>query len=210
MLAQHTSERTAHRQATWRNLVQGLRAGDHHSGRQFWDQYGPALQRLANKHVSPWLRRRVEPDDVVQSACRTFFRHLQGGEYELADGEDLMALLCAITMNKVLMKTRFHFAQRRDLRKEKAPAPAETGATGPAFDAVAPEPSPADATEFAEEFQQFLAGLNEEESRIVDLELQGCSQREIAEKLGRTDRWVRKVLERVRSRLRGALEECPT
>ena len=188
-------------QARWQRLIDGLRRGDAEAGREFWEQYGPVLQRLAHKHLATWLRRRVEPEDVVQSACRTFLRRLQAAEYQLGDDQGLLSLLCAITLNKVLMKARFHQAQRRDLRREAhGPAPAGEGGELP-FDVAAPDASPAEAAGFAEQFEQFLAALDDEERRLVDLKLQGRSNREVAEELHRTDRWVRKLCERMRARL---------
>ena len=68
-------------QADWQRLIEGLRQGDAHAGHAFWNHYGPMLQRLAHQRLAAWLQRRVDPSDVVQSACRTFLRHLQAGEY---------------------------------------------------------------------------------------------------------------------------------
>ena len=184
----------------WRRLIQGLQQGDAQIGREFWEQYGPILQRLADKHLAAWLRRRVDPDDVVQSACRTFFRHLQEGDYQLPDGQSLLYLLCAITLNKVLKQARFHQARKRDLRREAAPARDRDGSPA-AFEPVDPEPSPVEAAEFAEHIQRFLTSLDDEERRLVDLKLQGRSNQEIAELLHRTDRWVRKLFEGLRTRL---------
>jgi RNA polymerase sigma factor (sigma-70 family) len=185
-------------QEHWQRLIDGLRKGDAQAGREFWEQYGPVLQRLAHKRLATWLRRRVDTEDVVQSACRTFLRHLQAGEYQLADGQGLLALLSAITLNKVLMKARFHQAKRRDLRREEHSPPAD-GADAP-FDAAGADAPPDEAAAFAEQFQEFIAALDEEERRIVDLKLQGHSNTEIAATMHRTDRWVRKLCERMRNR----------
>ena len=191
--------------ADWQRLLHGLRQGDAQAGHEFWNRYGPTLKRLAHKHLAAWLQRRVDPDDVVQSACRTFLRHLQAGEYQLADEQGLLALLSAITLNKVLMKARFHRAKRRDvLREEHTPSAGETEAS---FDIAAPDASPDEAAAFAEQFQEFLSGLDSEERRIIDLRLQGQNNSEIATALHRTDRWVRKLVERMRARLGRDLEE---
>jgi RNA polymerase sigma-70 factor (ECF subfamily) len=193
-------------QADWQQLIQGLRQGDAQAGHEFWKRYGPALQRLAHRHLAAWLQRRVDAEDIVQSACRSFLGHLQAGEYELADEQGLLALLSAITLNKVLMKSRFHRAKRRDvLREEHARAADGSEAS---FDVAAPDASPDEAAAFAEQFQEFLSGLDGEERRIIDLRLQGQSNSAIAAALHRTDRWVRKLVERMRDRLGRELEEA--
>jgi RNA polymerase sigma factor (sigma-70 family) len=192
-------------QADWQRLIHGLRHGDAQAGFEFWQRYGPTLQRLAHKHLAVWLQRRLDPEDIVQSACRSFLRHLQGGEYQLADEQGLLALLSAITLNKVLIKSRFHRAKRRDvLREEHTPA---VGSRAESLEVAAPDASPDEAAAFAEHFQEFLSGLHDEERRIIDLRLQGQSNTEIAVTLHRTHRWVRKLVERMRDRWGRDLED---
>ncbi len=104
----------------WGHLIRGLRDGDRTVVQDFCQRYGASLERLAAKHLPAALRRRVGPEDVVQSACRTFLRRTRGGEFQLADSEDLWRLLCAITLTKVREQARFHLRQKRGLDKEVA------------------------------------------------------------------------------------------
>jgi hypothetical protein len=69
----------------WLRLIKGLRSGDNQVIREFCEQYGALMQRLADKRLPAGLRRRFGPEDVVQSACRTFLRRAQGGEFQLVD-----------------------------------------------------------------------------------------------------------------------------
>ena len=66
-------------------LAQGNPEAEH----EFWNLYGERLQRLASQHLSSGLRRRVGAEDVVQSACRTFLRRAQDGQFEFSDAESL-------------------------------------------------------------------------------------------------------------------------
>ena len=196
----------ADEQDRWQRLIQGLRSGDGQVMREFWEQYGDLLYRVAEKNLAAGLRRRVGPEDVVQSACRTFLRRARGGEFQLADSEGLWRLLCAITLTKVREHTRFHLRKKRGLDQEihLAPASAESGAGG--FDAVDPPPTPAEAAEFADFFQQALAGFDDEERQVVDMKLQELTNEEVAERLGSSERTVRRILKRVQARLTRALE----
>jgi RNA polymerase sigma factor (sigma-70 family) len=188
-------------QRYWQQLLAGLRMGDSQSAREFWEKCGPVLNRLAHKHLPAWMRHRIEADDVVQSACRTFFRHLQAGSYQDAESQTLLALLCAITLNKVLHKTRFHLAGKRDVRRESATPFDKPDESGLSFLAVDAHPTPAEAAEFSDEYQSLFRSLDEDERRIMNLKLEGYSNSEVAATFHRTDRWVRRVLERLRSRL---------
>src|SRR6185436_19562818 len=82
----------------WPTLLRGLRDAQPWAVEQFYDEYAAALESLAAKHLSSPIRRRVGPEDIVQSACRTFFRRAKEGQFQLDDSESLWRLLTAITM----------------------------------------------------------------------------------------------------------------
>ena len=189
-------------ESRWRNLIEGLRNGDRRTAQDFWDQYGGMLHGLAEKHLAEGVRRRIGPEDVVQSACRTFLRRARIGEFQLPDSESLWRLMCAITLTKVREQTRFHLRQKRGLQQEvHALNQPDISGVGSSFDQAAPGPTPAEAAEFEDQFRQLLATLDDEERQIVDLKLQDFTQEEIAERLDCSERTVRRILKRVQSRL---------
>jgi RNA polymerase sigma factor (sigma-70 family) len=190
----------------WQRLIQGLRDGEPHIVKEFCEHYGERLHRLAEKHLPPGLRRRLGPEDVVQSACRTFLRRAQGGNFQLADAENLWGLLCAITLTKVREQARFHLRQKRGLNREEPLDSNPQASSFIGFQPVAPGPSPDEAAEFADQLQHLLASLDEEERQVVDLRLQECTSAEMAERLGCSERTVRRILKRVQSRLARILE----
>jgi RNA polymerase sigma factor (sigma-70 family) len=189
----------------WPRLIQGLRAGDRQIVQEFCEQYGALLHDLADKHLAGPLRRRVGPEDVAQSACRTFLRRARAGEFQLADSENLWRLLCAITLTKVREQVRFHQRQKRGIDQE-VPLASDSSSSGDVagFEPAASGPTPAEAAEFADQFQQLMAGLDDEERRLVDLKLQQYTNAEVADRLGCSERTVRRILKHVRSRLERA------
>jgi RNA polymerase sigma factor (sigma-70 family) len=190
----------------WQRFIQGLRSGDHAILLEFCQSYGPQLNRLADKYLGAKVRRRVGSEDVVQSACRTFFRRAQGGEFQLADSEDLWRLLCAITVTKVREHARYHNRLKRGLERETA-LPADAGNSGAHVNPRDPRLTPAEAAEFSDFFESIRSGLDEEERQIVDLKLQDCTNDEVAEQLGLSERTVRRAVKRVQARLTRVLEE---
>ena len=66
------------------------------------------------------------------------------------------------------------------------------------------EPTPEQAAVLAETVEKMLGQLAPPERPIVELSLQGYSTREVSERLGRAERSVRRVRERVRERLEKA------
>jgi RNA polymerase sigma factor (sigma-70 family) len=190
----------------WQRLITGLRTGDRQVVHDFCQQYGSQLFRIAEKHLPGALKRRVGPEDVVQSACRTFLRRAQGGEFELEDSEGLWRLLCAITLTKVREQSRFHLRQKRGLDREVPLTPPGVDSGVSQFGPADAQASPAEAAEFADQFQRLLAGLDEEERQVIDLKLQECNNEEVAERLGISERTVRRIVKKLQGRLTAAFE----
>lgn len=186
----------------WRNWIQGLVDGDEQVAGQFWQQYGARLQGLAAHHLTTKLYRREEPEDVVQSVCRTFFRRAQEGQFQLSGSDSLWRLLCAITVTKVRQKARFHGRKKREFCREE---PIDDGRPGAAGQGT-PEPTPDEAVEFADQLQQLLSDLDEEERQLVELKLAEATHLDIANKLGCSERTVRRILKRVQNRWQHVLE----
>ena len=193
-----------HEQQPADDWLRALVAGDEQAVAEFWQQYGERLNRLAERHLSPRLQRRVESDDVIQSACRTFFRRAQEGQFDLPDAEALWRLLCIITLNKCRMLARYHGRERRSLAREQPLGGAADESTAP-HEPAAGEAPPDQAAELADELSQLLAGLDAEEQQLVDLKLQELTNDEIAARMNCSERTVRRILKRVQTHLQHKL-----
>jgi RNA polymerase sigma-70 factor (ECF subfamily) len=162
---------------------------------------------LARSHLDTRLRHRIDPEDVVQSAYKSFF--LRYGEEALAtEGWDgLWGLLTIITLRKCAERVRYHRAERRNLSREVS-APAQEDATEPWREAAGREPTPEQAAVLAETVEHLLSGLDGDERPIIELSLQGYSTQEISAQLGRAARSVRRLRERVRKQLERLQADC--
>jgi RNA polymerase sigma factor (sigma-70 family) len=184
--------------------IERLIEGDDLVVREFWQAYAPRLHGLAAAHLSQRVARREAPEDVVQSAMRTFWRRARDGQFELADSDGLWRLLSAIVLNKTRAKARFHGRQRRDFRHEEGSV-GVAAPDGPL--SAASEPDPAEVAQFADELERLLRDMDDEERRLIDLKLQGCANPEIARELRCSERTVRRLLHGVQARWRRILEE---
>jgi RNA polymerase sigma factor (sigma-70 family) len=188
----------------WQRMIDGLRKGDSLVARDFYAQYGPVLQRIADRHLPDMVRRRVGAEDVVQSACRTFLRRAEGGEFQLTDDSGLWQLLCAITLSKVRGQARYHLRQKRGLSREQEPDPNSSQVPGQYV--AAPGPGPDEAAAFSDQFQRLLEELDEEDRQIVNLKLQEFTNDQVADQLGCSERTVRRTLKRLQSKFLAAFE----
>jgi RNA polymerase sigma-70 factor (ECF subfamily) len=193
----------------WQHLIEGLRAGENMAVREFCDRYGGIMRAIADKHLSPKVKRRVEADDVVQSVFRTFFRRAKVGQFQLPDSDSLWRLLCAITLTKVREQVRFQGRAKRGLGREVSIDPQDSS-DGSGFGlsqlGYGPGPTPADAAEFADQFRLLIESLGEEEKQLVALKLDDMTNGQIAEKLGCSERTVRRLLKQVQVRLKRVFE----
>jgi RNA polymerase sigma-70 factor (ECF subfamily) len=169
------------------------------AAQELFGRFANQLIALAHRHINAGLRHKVDPEDVAQSAFKSFFGRY--GEKDLAavNWNSLWGLLALITVRKCAEKAAYHRAECRDAAREAA-APRDEEGT-PWLEPLGREPTPLEAAVLSETVDQMLAGLDDEERPILELSLQGYSTREISERLGRAERTVRRLREAIRHRL---------
>jgi RNA polymerase sigma-70 factor (ECF subfamily) len=179
--------------ARWRN-------GDRLAGEELFSRYTEQLLALARRQLSPRLAPRFDPEDVVQSAYRSFCAGVADGRFLLQRSGDLWRLLAKITLHKLYHQVAHHTADKRSIAREQLFA---TASQLDNLDAeiVARGPSPVDVAIAAEELESILRKVRPPDRRIVELRLQGCTNTEVAAAVDRSDRWVRRVLEQLEQRL---------
>jgi len=169
------------------------------ASRALFEQFSQRLIGLARCHLDARLKNKVDPEDVVQSAYKSFF--LRYGDQTVAtQGSDaLWSLLTLITLRKCADRARYYRADRRDMKQEVR---ASMGSE-PEFwrEAVSREPTPEHAAVLAETVEKVLREVGTDERLVVELSLQGYSTQEISEQLSRAERSVRRLRERVRKYL---------
>lgn len=165
---------------------------------EFWEKYGDSLQRVAERQIAGWLRQRVDPEDVVQSACRTFFRRAGDGKFSIENKDELWKLLLTITLNKVRMQARFHTRNRRSVSKEQA-IPEEANLQPAEWDHAI------ENVEIQDMLDAAFAGKEGERREVLEMWLEGKTQKEIASDIGCSERTVRRIQDRIRKDLEGYL-----
>jgi RNA polymerase sigma-70 factor (ECF subfamily) len=184
-------------------LMQELRSGQREAANAVFCRYAGQLVALARRHLDERFANKVDPEDVVQSAYRSFFVRQREGKLDIDDWQSLWGLLTLITLRKCADRVRYFRADRRDVNRE-ATAPKSVDEPQPWQNAIGREPTPDEAAILAETVERLLAGLDADERPIVELSLQGYSTEEISEQLGRASRSVRRLRERVRLQLERA------
>lgn len=184
------------------SLFRRWRGGDEQAARLIFERYVDRLLALARGRIGQRLARRVDPEDIVQSVFRTFFARARAGQFHVADRDDLCKLLVRITLHKTLRQVAFHRAAKRDVTQEDPGAAEE--ARDRLLEVMDREPTPEAAAAFLDQLGHFLDGMRPEERQIIDLRLQGHKDVEIADRLGISDRKIRRLMERVRGQAEAA------
>src|SRR6266542_4997008 len=68
--------------ASLSELVRRLRTGDDTLADELFQRYARRLIGLARTHLDSHLRQKVDPEDVVQSVYKSFFRRLEAEQVE--------------------------------------------------------------------------------------------------------------------------------
>src|SRR5262245_6431244 len=176
-----------------------LKAGEDSAARELFGRFTHQLIALALRHIDAGLRHKVDPEDVVQSAYKSFFFRYGAGILNVVNWNSLWGLLTLITVRKCADRAAYHRAERRDAAREVSPPRGDEAA--PPREPFGREPTPLEAAVLSETVEQLFAGLDEEERPVLELSLQGYTTREISERLGRAERTVRLLREGVRHQL---------
>jgi RNA polymerase sigma-70 factor (ECF subfamily) len=181
-------------------LLARWRTGDDQAARHLFDRFTERLLAMAHKRLAEKLARRLDAEDVVQSAYRSFFRGAREGRFVIERSGDLWRLLAAITLNKLKHQIQKHSAGKRALKREEVP-------TGDKDNSVvhgggySREPAPDEAAALADMVESLLRHLHPVQREMLELRLQGSTLEEIAAQTHRSERTVRRLLEQIRQQL---------
>src|SRR5947209_7593925 len=131
------------------DLLMRWREGDQQAAEDLFRRYVERLVALARSRLSGRLARHVDPEDVVQSAYRSFFIGARDGRYALERSGDLWRLLVAITMHKLHHQVERYTAVKRTVAREYVFAD-DSSLFGLQASALAREPAPAEAAALAD------------------------------------------------------------
>jgi RNA polymerase sigma-70 factor (ECF subfamily) len=187
------------------DLVRRLKTGDDALVNELFQRYARRLIGLARTHLDGKLRQKVDPEDVVQSVYKSFFRRLEADQVEMIDWDSLWYFLTVMTLRKCAGQAEHYQAGRRDVRREAATQENDSKASWRAV--IDREPTPDEAVILTETVEHTMRDFDPEDRAVVVLSLQGYSVREISLQLKRADRSVRRLRERVRKRLEQMIAE---
>ena len=176
--------------------------GDEQAAAMLFERFFGRLLALVRGRISTALAPRFDPEDVVQSAYRSFFGGVRDGRYAVGHGTDLWQLLVVITLHKLQNRARWNMCDKRSVRREVAGALADVPA-----ELLAREPAPAEVVALVDEVEHVMRGLDAFERKVLELRLQGCTLQEIVAQSQRSFASVRWALDQIKERLEDRYRE---
>jgi RNA polymerase sigma-70 factor (ECF subfamily) len=186
-------------ESTDASLLRRYQSGDDDAATALYRRYAGRLLGLATARTSSELQTRLDPEDIVQSVFRTFFRRAALGEYEVPAGEELWKLFLVIGLYKVRAAAVHHRAAKRDVRQMEPAAVLEQWAGTP--DDVA-------LNALRMTIDEVLAPLPPDYREVVRLRVDGFGVAEIAAQTGRSKRSVERILQEFRHKLQAVINEA--
>jgi RNA polymerase sigma-70 factor (ECF subfamily) len=183
-------------------LLARFRTGDEDAALQLYFRYANRLLRLTSKETAGDLGSRFDPEDIVQSVFRTFFRRAATGQYEAPEGDELWKLLLVMALNKLRTRSSYHRARKRDVRKTQS-----IEANDSRLDPASQEEA---KNVLRLSIEEIIEQQPESHRDIIRLRIEGHNVQEIADNLRKSKRTVERVLQSFRNELMNStLLNCP-
>ncbi len=181
--------------------IHALKNGEATAAQPLWERYHARLIGLARQVLQTSPRAPADEEDVVQNAFNSFFRGVAGGRFpQLEDRDGLWRLLVVLTARKAIDQAR-----RERSRAGRVTLPADRAMFLLENDeavlerVVGQDPTPELAAQLVEQYERLLQRLGDDKLRQIAVwKLEGCTNGEIAGKLGCSRRTVIRKLQTIR------------
>jgi DNA-directed RNA polymerase specialized sigma24 family protein len=189
-------------------LVAAWRTGDQDAAAELFSRFSSRLIALVRTRLSNQFAKRIEPEDVVMSACRSFFIAAREGRFEVRPDGDLWPLLVGITLHKLYNEVKKNSRQKRETAREEGFG-SEESLFGLQAEALARGPSPVEAAVLADELERVGRLLTPLQHSVMLMRLQGYGLEEIAVEVRCSRRTVIRCLDRIKELLENRSSEMP-
>ena len=139
-------------------------------------RYSIRLLHLANDRLGKDVRGKLSPEDVVQSAFKSFFRRLNDFRLERDGADAIWGLLSIITIRKCKKWDAFYRCDKRAVQREK---PDDSRLAGQVRH-TSTEPGPLDVLIVEELLAKLFREFEPRQQQMILLRMDGCSVDEIA------------------------------
>jgi RNA polymerase sigma-70 factor, ECF subfamily len=194
---------------SFRNLAAQFDSGEREdAARVIFERFSNRLIALARGRLSGPLQNRVDPESVVQSAYRSFFRGADADRFAYDAWEDLWGLLTILTLRKCFARVDYFLADKRNVNRE-SPIDGGSVQSTDRIELAAAEPSAAEAAMLSDLVEQLMTSLSDREREVAQLLLQRHTVREISVIVKMSERTVSRIRGHIQIQLEKLIAETP-
>jgi RNA polymerase sigma-70 factor (ECF subfamily) len=189
-----------------RYILEEMRSGNRQAFDDFFERSAPRVLVYINYNLGSRLRRKVDPDDILQSLYLNLLRNFESFSRRIRE-RGVQKTLIRMADHEITEAYRFHFkVDKRDARREITAAYLGDGEEN-VLDWI-----PSEATSMSrrvmrqEEYRRVMDLLRElrplEQYVTVARVIEGRSAQEIADELGKSRGAIQMIISRARDKLR--------
>lgn len=168
--------------------------GSEEAAWQLVEQYGERIRRAVRCLLNQRLRSKFDSMDFVQLVWSSLFR-AKGNLDRFDRPEELAAFLMTMARNKVGMEVRRRLLTAKyNVNRETS---LEAGGHGVQAEVLGSTPEPIEVAIARERWQGIVEERPEQHRLIIKFKLEGYTLQQIAEKLGISERTVRRFLHKL-------------
>ena len=178
---------------SFNDLMRRLDEGEQSAWTEIFDRFADRMMHEAKVRMNARFGPKVDAEDIVNSAYRSFFVRKAKGKVSLESWGALCRLLVKITLRKCFRKVEYLQAQCRDVRREVPARPADPDGADIVWEPEDREPTLEEVAMHAETMERLQQVLDEQQWQVLELRLEGHTVKEIASRINRTERHVYRV-----------------
>lgn len=186
-------------------LFERFKSGDSEAANEIISTYYDRVCKVARRRIKQRRLLGSGSQDIAASVFESLWRKADQGDFDeqaLTSGDEFWRLLSAMVKFKTENHVRREMAAKRGggqirgesvfLQRNAMEGPGIGGEAGDMLD-------PSEIAEFRGEYERMMGDLSDEHLReIVTLRMEGYKVAEIADKFGKSDRWVKRKLREIR------------
>ena len=192
----------SHSPLTITDWIEELRGGRETAAQQLWDHFLMRLTQLVCRRLRTVSKTTSDEEDVVLEACNACFAALKNGKYpKVKNRNDLWKLLAVIAERKAIDQIRRSNKGIEGLRVDSPfkRISAESSVMDGMMQLPCTEPTPDFAVVFEENLREKLNTLQPSLRSVAVWKMQGYTNQEISERIGRSIATVERYLKSIRT-----------